>query len=178
VSKKQRILAVSEAIASFVRLGLKIPDGVDPELLPHIWEHVLQDLEPDQIRAATMAFLRDPKACRWWPQPGALLGYVQAPADDFALRWAEVRGYVQSPDVALALLYTGKPPPPPWEGKPWGDAMKAAVAAAGGLRGLLNVSAGHWFELEASARQAYTARKVIAGVEGPRMIAGPIGQKR
>ena len=101
------------ALFAAVPLG-NAPMGDDPDTLRQataarvaVWEVVMDDLTPEELKAAAAAWLRIPERGRWWPTPADLRALVprlqqqtayieEANADDGSRYWPAVLRAVAS----------------------------------------------------------------------------------
>ncbi|MFH1464719.1 MAG: hypothetical protein ABIO70_10065 [Pseudomonadota bacterium] len=115
------------------------------------WSALLADLEPEELMAAAVAFLRTPDS-NWWPTPGRLLSLTPGRAadeiDDAPEAWAL---------VMRALHDQGRDRPPPKDWAPFGnpardEALRWALKSIGYWRDLCLQDIG---VLETSIRAAF-----------------------
>ena len=124
-----------------------------------LWSVVLADLEPYEMVAAAMAFLRGPDSS-WWPTPGRILTLVPGRAadeiDDAPEAWAFVM-------KALQDRGRDRPPPDDWSPFKNGDrdeALRWALKAIGSWRDLcVQETSVLETSTRASFRDAYRAAR-------------------
>jgi len=174
--------AVREFLAMLSMTGLLHPRKGAPDALagPNagqakrqlvtIWHALLSDIDDAQLSAAAAGYLRDPKVCQWYPQPGQILSRVPGAradqVDDADVAWGECLAWCRQ--NAMQLLYGSagrEPVAAPWdEDAPRARALSRAMDAIGGPKALLNLgdrqlSTDTEAALRASFRNAYRAMR-------------------
>jgi hypothetical protein len=100
-----------------------------------LWSVVLADLEPEDVVAAAIGYLREPDSS-WWPTPGRILtlapGRAAAEIDDAPEAWALVMKEIRE---------RGRERPPPKDWAPFNDPDRDEA-----LRWALK-TAGCWYDL-------------------------------
>ena len=130
----------------------RAPNDCDAEVVIETWALLLADVTNDELKHATIDYMRDPKVCQWWPQPGALRARVPQHREPMQIRdygeaWAMVLGYVRSdwrPHRIHRTQADGSFGPDPvvypWQdGSPRAVAIDRAVASLGGLQAIADV---------------------------------------
>ena len=75
--------------------------------IANLWLGLTQDVTDDGIAAAMGAYLRDPKVCSRYPQPGLILarvpGYADPRVDDADEAWGDIKRVVDT--LAVTILH-------------------------------------------------------------------------
>jgi len=136
-----------------------------------IWHSLLRDIDDGQLAAATAAYLRDPKVCQWYPQPGQIIARVPgeraAAVDDADVAWGECLAWTRRNAIVVLYGSAGRPgEPPPWAADelPRSKALARAMDSIGGPKAILNLgdrtlSTDTEAALRASFRNAYRAMR-------------------
>ena len=109
--------AIIQSMAILRANGVKggPPDRGAIDLVVATWEATFADVDDKTLERAVFTFLRDPKVCQFWPQPGVLLervpGRAASQVDDADEAWGEVTGWIRKHAITIQ---NGGCPIPPW----------------------------------------------------------------
>ena len=138
--------ALIEIFAVFSRSGLRNGPADNPADVIDTWEVILSDLTPEELQAASLAWLRDPIQGRWWPTPADLRALVpRLAAGGLALEEADAEtGRDYWPEVVRQAGSIGRSHPRWAEqlaariGVADVDRLSQAIEASGGWQALCN----------------------------------------
>lgn len=102
----------------------------DRKKLARLWLSMTADVTDEDLQCAIASYLRDPKVCQWYPQPGTLLAHLPGRRDAQIDNADELWGVVLS-----AVRHAGSYWKPEWKG-PDAEAIQAGVDALGGWQHL------------------------------------------
>ena len=130
--------------------------------LATMWSALLADVSDVHLAAALASYLRDPKVCQWYPQPGQIIARVpgasEANGDDAEIAWGECLKAVRQ--AAMVVLY-----PNPGQrfdirklirgDRSRQDAVSAALDAIDGPLAIINAEHGGKFDPMVAMRAAF-----------------------
>lgn len=179
ISRKDLALAFAtfRAAGCFTPKDHQTEAGLDLAL--RIWGAALSDLEPEELGALAIAWIRSPKA-RHWPTPGELLALRNDAPDDALTRWGSLRRL-----IGKHGMYAEAPTPIGLVGErsnAWAldadpavdEAMRAGLEAIGGWRAACLMQDRDTTANRAAFRDAYRASIAASRARADRAVARQI----
>lgn len=192
--------AILETYGMLITLGVQGGPVTEAQMsvAAKVWGKILGDVSDTELEGAVMSYLRDPKVCQFWPQPGTLLNHIpsrQAAAiDDADEVFGQAMAYLiahpprwvpkgewgpryYTPDAAPDLEPLRYPPPPWPEDRT--DAITRATAAMGGLTKYSHAETGGYASQQAEKTWKAAYRAIRKGdalaLEGAKVsrLTGP-----